>query len=326
MSWSRTGLVVWCAAAAAAGSVAPAWGQTTVYTANGFESSTFALGNLTGQQSYQNLPSAGAGQVQNSLTAAGSQAVKITGLGMQPNDLYTGGNFWWRSYNFGNGGGPTTGFRPVASGNPYVYASAAVRMSGAFATGAADIPFAGMHFEGYTAAGDQQELSHAYLNMNGGITVITNTTDGQGTYAVATENYVVPRDEWHKIIVEYNFLSQKLRVFVDNTNNPVSFTRNGNNSLLPNPLTDVHFRNTYGDTVQFAEIGIVAFYGKDPSGVNYQPLNDFYMDDFVVTAQAAPVPEPSLMMAVGFAAVAAGGWVRRWRRKAAIEPRSGGGR
>lgn len=317
LPFARTPLV---AVVVAVGSVAPAWGQTTVYTTNGFESPTFNLGNLTGQQSiggqtYQNLPAAGAGQVQSSLTAGGSQALQVSGPGMQANDLYGGGNFWWHTYS-SSGGGPSAGYKPVASGTPYVYASAQYRMSGAFATGA-DIPFAGMHFEGYTAGGVQQQLSAAWLNANGGITVLTNTADGQGTNAVSTPDGVIPREQWHKVTVEYNFLTQKLRVFVDDSATPLQFTRNGNNTSLPTPLTDVSFRNTNGDTVQFAEIGEVAFYGKDISGANYQPLNNFYMDDFVVTAQTAPVPEPGLMVAVGFAGVAAVGWVRRWRRTAA---------
>jgi hypothetical protein len=302
------------------GSVAPAWGQTTVYTTNGFESPTFNLGNLTGQQpsgfqSYQALPSTGAAQVQNSLTAAGSHAVRIVGPGMQANDAYSGGNFWWRTYSTSGGLFPA-GFNPVANGTPYVYASAQYRMSGEIGTGAADIPFAGMHFEGYTAGGQQQMLSPAYLNMNGGITVLTNTLDGQGTNAVTTADGIVPRNEWHRVTIEYDFLDQKVRVFLDDSATPLAFTRNGNNTDLPAPLSEVSFRNSFGNTVQFAEIGVVAYYGKDPSGVNYQPLNDFFFDDFVVTAQVAPVPEPGLMIAVGFAGIAAGGWVRRWRRGA----------
>lgn len=319
MRWSLAARVLLGTLAAVVGSVAPVWGQTTVYTTNGFETPTFNAGNLTGQQpvgfqSYQSLPATGAAQVQSTVTAAGSQAVRIAGIGMQPNDLYTGGNFWWRTYSTGGGLFPA-GFKPLdgPTPTPYVYASAQYRMSGAIGVGAADIPFAGMHFEGYTAGGAQQMLSPAYLNMNGGITVITNTLDGQGTNAVTTADGIFPREEWHKVTIEYNFLNQKLRVFLDNSAVPLAFTRNGNNINLPTPLTDVSFRNTNGPTVQIAEIGVVAFYGKDPSGLNYQPLNDFYMDDFVVTAQAAPVPEPGLLVAVGFAGVAAVGWVRRRR-------------
>ena len=79
-------------------------------------------------------------------------------------------------------------------------------------------------------------------------------------------------------------------------------------------MTEVHLRNTFGDTVQIAELGIEAYYGRDISGANAQPLNNFYMDDYIVTASPAPVPEPGLMVALGFAVVAGGGALQRWRR------------
>jgi hypothetical protein len=311
----------------AAGSVAPAWGQTTIFDSHGFETSGgYSLGTINSQNGFQATPptlfvpqTTTAGQIVNSPTFGGSgQALKIVGSQLvdspAPPFGFNGGNFFYQSYTSGTG--PTAGYNPFAPGNsPIVRGQAQVRTSGAIGVGAADIPFAGLHFEGFTANGNQQSLSPIYVNMNGGITVFTNNATSQGTFALTTTDLLVPREEWHQLAVEFNFTAQTFRVFLDGSTTPVQFTRNGSNAALPTAVTDVPFRNTNGPTVQIAEIGVLAFYGRDPGGTPYQPLNDFFVDDFVVTG-LSPVPEPGLMVAVGFAAVAAGGGLRRWRRGA----------
>jgi hypothetical protein len=121
------------------------------------------------------------------------------------------------------------------------------------------------------------------------------------------------------LAVEFDFVNQTFRVYVDDLSNPVQFIRNGSNGTVS--VTDVPFRNTFGTSTSIAEQGIVAYYGHDLSEP-FAPGNNFFVDDYLIGASGSqqfgvPVPEPGLMMAVGFAAVGAGGWVRRWRRKAA---------
>ena len=70
-------------------------------------------------------------------------------------------------------------------------------------------------------------------------------------------------------------------------------------------------------TQRIAEIGLIASYGFDPVGNPFAPINDFFVDDLLVTATASsqppPVPEPGFILAaVGLAGLA--GWKVRRRR------------
>jgi hypothetical protein len=221
------------------------------------------------------------------------------------NTTFAGGNFWYQAYAVGQ-------HSPVASGNPIVTATAQVRTSGATVVPLSDIPFAGMHFEGYTSAGTQQSLTPIFVNVNGGITVFTNTVT-TATNAVTTADGLIPREQWRQVTARFDFQAQTFQVFLNGSSTPVLFTRDGDNNNLGTPITNVPFRNTFGDTVSIAEIGMVGFYGRDPfaPGGTFQPQNDFFVDDYTVVMSPNPVPEPGWLVAVGFAGVA----VNRWRRR-----------
>jgi hypothetical protein len=290
---------------------APAAGQTTpVFNSNGFDTG-YTPGNVVGQQGFSGEPATGtAGTIQTATTFSGPQAFQITGPNLINNTTFQGGNFWFQSYSTANG------FNPVGSGKPFVQVQYQARSSGAIQLNN-DIPFAGVYLEGYanTIIGPmQQSITPIYVNLNGGVTVFTDATTGGTNKAVSTDNNLLPREQWNKLFAELNFNTQTFRVYILGQSTPLVFrTASGGN------ITDVPFRNTNGTTVQIAEIGMLGFYGVDPlTGLPVQPMNNFFIDDFMVTATAtsqAPVPEPGLMLAVG--AVGLAGWRVCRRRKSA---------
>ncbi len=179
-----------------------------------------------------------------------------------------------------------------------------------------DIPFAGVYVEGYANSffgPVQQAVTDIFVNVNGGVTVFTDSTTGGSNKAVSTDNNLLPREQWNKVFTELNFTTQTFRVYIQGQSTPLTF-----HTASGGTITDVPFRNANGPTVQIAELGMLGFYGADPfTGQPVQPLNNFFIDDYMVTASAssqAPVPEPGLMLAVG--AVGLAGW-RAYRRRAA---------
>jgi hypothetical protein len=294
-----------------AAAAAPAAGQTGPFNSNGFESPTFTItpsSNIVGQQGFQATPANTAASIQTATVFAGTQALQISGPALVNDTTFAGGNFWYRSSPF------ATAYNPVGSNTPIVRVEAQTRTSGDLVL-ATDIPFAGFHLEGYTSLGIQQSITPVMVNLNGGVTVFTNLTVGGPNQSVATADTLLPREQWNQLAVELNFTTQTFRVFVLGQSTPVQFVTNGSGQPIT-PITDVPFRNSFGSTERVAEVGMVAFYGRDISGGPVQPLNNFFMDDFVVTA--SPVPEPGFLVAVGFAGVVAGRWYRR--RRAAAGP------
>jgi hypothetical protein len=307
----------------AVGSVAPAWGQTTLLNTNGFEQPTFFPTLLTGQQSFTVAGSATAASVQTGTVFAGSQAVQISGPALT-DTAFSGGNFWYQAFSSG------AGYNPTANGTRYVQASAMVRTSGLLVNGAPlpnDIPFAGLHFETWSnhtnifGQLDQQSLTPVQVSALGEVMVFSNTATAGSSNSLFTAPGLAHREQWQKLAVEFDFQNQTFRVYLDDMTTPLQFIRNGNNG--PVSITDVPFRNSLGTSMSIAEQGVVAYYGHDLS-TGFAPGNNFFVDDYLITASAnqqlgAPVPEPGLMVAAGFAAVAAGGALRRWRR---VKPRA----
>lgn len=299
------GLVIGLAALAG-----PAMGQTTIYNSNGFDTG-YATGNIIGQQGFQGEPFFGntAGQIQTTTTASGTRALQVVGPSLQNNVAFQGGNFWYRSSTF------ATAYNPVGSGTPFVQVQYQGRTSGAIPLNN-DIPFAGVYLEGYTASGVQQAITPVFVNLNGGVTVFTTSAAGGSNKAVSTADGLLPREAWNSLFAELNFTTQTFRVYKQGESTPLTFL-----SPTLGSITDVPFRNsdTGAITTRIAEVGMLGFYSYDPfSGTPVQPMNNFFIDDFLVTATAttmAPVPEPGLILAVG--AVGVAGWRVYRRRRAA---------
>lgn len=287
--------------------------QVNIYNSNGFDTG-YTTGSLNGQQGFTTFLPSSAFTVQNGTFLSPSQAVQISGPNLVANASYGHGNFAYRSYTQG-------ALNPVASGNPFVVASFSIQTPQAFPL-ATDIPFAGLHFEGYNNNPNptlqQQTVSPIMVGLNGEIAVFTNIGTGGSNQAVFTNTGVVPRgNTWTKITAEFDFNSQSFRVFVNNSTTPVQFTRNGSGTAIT-PITTVPFRNTFGTTLSIAETGILAFGTSDPFGVPpgafQQPLNNVFIDDVQMVMQSTPVPEPGTILAV--AAIGAFG-IRTWRRRRA---------
>jgi hypothetical protein len=272
----------------------------------------YAPGTIVGQNSFQAAPGNAAGSIQTATTFAGSQAFQVTGTALVDNTTFNGGNFWYREYTAGT-------LNPVGGGTPFVQVRAQVRTSGSLAL-ATDIPFAGLYLEGFTAGippfipPQQQSITPIMVNLNGGVTVFTNTTTGGTNMAVSTADGLLAREQWHLLHAELNFNTQTFRLYIQGQSTPVQFVTNGSGTAIT-PITDVPFRNANGATVSIAEIGMIGFFGRDPAtGTPVQPLNNFFIDDYTVTATTAPVPEPGWLLLVGFAGTAA---ARAWRRRRA---------
>lgn len=284
------------------------YGQVTIFNSNGFDTG-YVTGNLSGQQGFSTLPNNTAFSVQNGTSLSPSQAVQISGPNITSNQSFGHGNFAYQTYGLGT-------FNPVGSGNPFVVASFSIQTPQTLPL-ATDIPFAGLHFEGYSNIGFQQAVSPIMVGLNGEITVFTNSATGGSNMAVFTDVGVVPRGtDWTKITAEFNFNTQTFRVFLNNSATPIQFTRNGSGTAIT-PITSIPFRNTFGTTTSIAETGILAFGTTDPFGTPgsfQQPLNNVFIDDVQMVMQTTPVPEPGTILAV--AAIGAFG-IRTWRRRRA---------
>lgn len=286
--------------------------QVTVYNSNGFDSG-YATGNLSGQLGFSTLPNNTAFTVQNGTVLSPNLAVQITGTSLSANAAFGHGNFAYQTYGQGT-------FAPVASGNPFVVASFSIRTPQTTIL-PTDIPFAGLHFEGYTnnIFNPQQAVSPIMVGANGEIAVFTNNATGGSNLAVFTNTGVVPRGtDWTRITAEFNFNTQTFRVFVNNSPTPVQFTRNGSGSAIT-PISTIPFRNTFGNTLSIAETGLLGFGTTDPfgnpPGAFQQPLNNVFIDDVSMVMQSVPVPEPGLILAA--TAIGAFG-IRTWRRRRAV--------
>jgi hypothetical protein len=282
--------------------------QAQFFNPGGFESPTFTNGNIGGQQSFIAFGSTTGGVVQNSTVFAGSQAFQISGANLN-NSTGSGfafGNFYYREYT--NGAGANQGFAPVAAGTPFVQIRYKANYVGTIAT-PNDIPLVGPHIEAYTAAGLQQTAYTAQFTSNRELKAFTNTATSS-TNVVTTAAGFVPTG-WVDMFIEMNFTAQTYQVYMNNS--LVSFTGG-----TPSPITNIPFRNTFGNTVRFAELGMVGFMAVDPNtGQAVSTTGDFFMDDYSMTASVssmAPVPEPaSVLTLLAVAGVAYG----RYRRRSA---------
>jgi hypothetical protein len=293
---TRLGPALLLAAAALWPGTQPARAQTVIFDSNGFEAPTYTAGAIAGQQNFQALPTPSAGMIQTGTVFAGSQAFQIVGSQLQSTSAlgYGDANFWYFGFS------AASAFNPVARGNPFVHMQFEGRVSGALALNS-DIPFAGPYLEGYTASGTQQALTPVLFNVNGGITVFTNTTVGGSNGLISTADGLASREAWHAVDLQLNFTNQTFRVLLDGS--PVTFTQGTFSG------TDVPFRNTFGTTVSIAELGLQGYYNSA-----FQPtFNNAYFDNLVVTA--SPVPEPHALLLVCFGM--AGAVVRIRRRRTA---------
>jgi hypothetical protein len=271
---------------------APVAAQAVIFDAGGFEAPTFSAGNITGQQGFQALPTGPAGTVQSGAVAAGTQAFQINGTQLMPNASFGDANFWYRSYTTGSA------YNPVADNNPLVRVQYQGLVSGALPL-QTDIPFAGPYLEGYTAGGTQQAITPVLFNLNGGLTVFTNTTVGGGDGLISTADLLVNREAWHSVEAQLNFSAQTFRVVLNGS--PVTFTEGSVNVI------DLPFRNSSGQTVSIAEVGLQGYYNSQFSPT----LNSVYLDNFRVTSTAVPEPSTFALAGLGMAGVV----FRRWRRK-----------
>lgn len=300
----------------------PASGQTTIFNSNGFEApsySTAGTGNIFGQQGFTFVPSNTAGVIQNTTVRNGTQAFQVIGPNMiapgynefnplTGQTVYTGANYWYRN-NFN--------YNPIASATPFVQVQFAGLRT---ATGFFDMPFAGVYMEGLNATGAQQGLLTLIIGSDGRLAAMTSfsSTVGGSTGTVSTATGLFGADTWHGLFAELNFATQTYRVYREGDPNPIQFQ-----TAVGALITDIPFRNgTTGlsTTVSVKEIGMLAFNFKPSStpGDEMAPTNNFFIDDYLVTASAttlAPVPEPGLILAVGAAGVA--GWRVYRRRRAA---------
>jgi hypothetical protein len=158
--------------------------------------------------------------------------------------------------------------------------------------------------EGYTSAGasGQQHIGSVLRNLNGGYNVVSI-----GGAILSTPDNVTAPNTWNSLVVDLNFAAQTYTATLNG--NPLSFTASGGGS----PITAVPFRNTLGSTVSLAEYGFQAAFNTQ-AGVN---ANNAFFDNFTVIA--TPVPEPSSILFLGFAGLAAGARVWHRRRAAMTE-------
>jgi MYXO-CTERM domain-containing protein len=292
------------------GLAAPAAGQTSViYNSNGFESPTYSTGNLSGQQGFNALPTPSAGIVQGGTAFAGSQAFQFVGQNMQQNPSYTHQNFWYQQFS------SSGGFKPIAEGKPFVQVQFKIYTPGAL--NPQDIPFAGIHMEAYSdhVLGLTQALAPIQVSALGEVMVMTNTTTSSSN-TLKTAQGLIPRDQWNSIFAELNFSTQTFRVYKNGETTPIEFLKPSGGTI-----TEIPFRNSFGNSTTFYELGMIASYtlNLDGTPTTIPPLNNVFIDDVMFTATAtsmAPVPEPGLVLAVGAAGLA--GWRVYRRRKAAV--------
>jgi hypothetical protein len=270
-------------------------GQTSViYDSNGFEPSFYTTGSINGQNGFASLPTPNAGLVQTGTKFAGSQAFQIAGPNLRQNLAYGHTNYWYQSFT------TATGFNPVAQGKPYVQVQFKVYTSGAVPN-SMDIPTAGIHLEGFTAAGDTQALAPIMVTADGAVSVFTDTATSSDNFLL-TASGTLPRQAWNTLFAELNFNTQTFRVYKQGEATPLEFL-----SPLGGTITDVPFRNSNGPTTQIYELGMLATHTVDPFtglATTLHPLNNVYIDDLSITASPTslvPVPEPGLVLAAGAA-------------------------
>ena len=226
--------------------------------------------------------------IQNGTVVGGSQAFEIVGSQLLENDAYGDANFWYKSYSAAGA------VNPVASGNPLLHVNFEGRVSGALPL-PSDIPYGGPYLEGYTSGGIQQAVTPFLINVNGGVTVFTNSVVGGSNETISTADGLIPRETWATIEGQLNFSNQTFRVLVNGS--PVTFTQGGFSGI------DVPFRDTFGTTVSVAELGFQGYWNSAFSPT----FNNMFFDD--LSYIATPVPEPSSFAMVALVAGFAG-----WRR------------
>lgn len=276
----------------------PAAAQVLIYDSLGFEAPTYSAGPINNQQLFTFLPSPNSGLIHSGTVAdgtvfTGTQSFQIVGAQLvSTGPSFGDANFHYRSYTNG-------AINPVLSGNPIVRMSYDGYVQGALAI-PSDIPYGGPYLEAYTTGGQTEAISPVLLNLNGGITVFTNTTIGGSDGIIATADGLIPRQTWAHLEAQFDFSTQSFRVLLNGT--PVTFTEGAfSGSVLP-------FRNTFGPALSISEFGFQGYYNA-----NFNPtFNNMYFDNVSAYAFSA-VPEPSSLALCG--AAVAGMATRVLRRK-----------
>lgn len=263
--------------------------QTTVYNSNGFEG--FAVDTLSPQDNWQTTDfnqlfgSTPAGVVQSSTTFSGSRAVQVIGPNLFDDGGFAGQTFWYQDRT-------ASPFNPVANGTPVVRTTWRQMLQGTQGN-TAQMPFAGVYFEGFNAANQQQVITTVFIDNAERLTAMT--TSGNFFSSATLPNIF---NNWQNLQVDLNFSTQRFTVFL--------------NGVAVSPLINLPFRNSLGATNRLVEFGFEASF---LSGSGVPPTNDNFYDDYLVMAFA--VPEPTTYALIGLGIVsAAGAWNYRRRKLA----------
>jgi hypothetical protein len=267
----------------------PAAAQTVIFNSNGFES-PYNLGNINGQQGWAALGSTGAGTIVNTTVFAGTQAFRINGQNLTAGGFGGSSTSFWVQEVAPN---LAASFKPVAAGQPIVMVNWRQFVTGT-TSDIANMPFSGVHIEGFRANGLAQLTTEIYIDFNDSVAVF----DGAG----AITGPAIPglRNTWVDLSARLDYTTQSLNVNV----NGVPY------------LTDVPFANyipaqVTSPSIGIAETDLIGVSGQLATG--FTPNNSAFFDNFSVVAMA--VPEPTVFILAG-AGIGLFG-VYRWRQRRA---------
>lgn len=170
-----------------AASLAPAFGAT-LFDSNGFESPSYSLGSLTGQQGW-NTDGTGLATVQNSIFQSGSQAVALSG---------TASEWHYPSLNYT----PAAGELVSISTGIYRGSSAATAKN------------FGFFLDAYNSS--VLRVARVGLAYNAGSIVLAATMGGAtpGTYIITTPT--LSFNTWYDLKMDMNYTTQTFDVYLNN--------------------------------------------------------------------------------------------------------------
>jgi hypothetical protein len=262
----------------------PAVAQTSIYNSGGFEG--FSTGDFSPQDNWMttdlNQGISSAGIIQSSTTFAGVRALQVIGPNLVNDIGFSFQTFWFQDRT-------SNPFNPVLNGTPIVRTTWRQLITGT-TSDLSQMPFVGVYFEGFNAAGVQQQITSVLFDNVDRITAVT--TNGNNVSSAVIAN---ARNQWLDFQVDLNFSTQRFSVWV-------------NGSLM---LNNVNFRNTNGPTNRLVEFGMQA---SAIDLISPPPTNDAFYDNYMIFAIAA-VPEPGTYALIALVvAAAAAFWHHRRQR------------